>query len=299
VAIYSAVANSKLPRFESIALSVGAALVLGATMYLGDQRDDDALWAMFGAAALAAIFLGDSTRSHRAYVAEADLRAAQAEMSHAEEARRHVTEERLQIARELHDVVAHNISLINVQAGVAAHLMDQDPQQAREAFVNIKQASHETLQELRSMVGVLREPAEDAQKAPTAGLASIDGLIAAVREAGRDVELTVTGDRRFLPSTVDVSAYRILQEALTNAVKHAPTSKIRVHLDYGAETVTVEVMNDVAPASRASERERGAESGGFGIIGMRERAQALGGQLEAGPDRSGGFRICAVLPLPA
>jgi signal transduction histidine kinase len=294
VAIYSAVAASTLPRVQSLFLAVGAAAVLAFGVVAGNHPRDDALWAMDAAWLLAAMFLGDASRSRRAYATEAELRAAQAEMSHAEEARRHVTEERLQIARELHDVVAHNISLINVQAGVAAHLMDTDPQQARDAFVNIKAASHETLQELRSLVGVLREPVDGPKLAPTVGLEALEGLIQAVREAGQQVEVSVTGSPRFLPSTVDVSAYRILQEALTNAVKHAPQSRIAVHIDYGADKVTVEVQNDGPVSPRAGAQD----VGGFGLIGMRERVQALGGRLEAGPDRNGGFTIRAELPLP-
>jgi signal transduction histidine kinase len=290
LAVYTAVSRSTLPRLPSIGLAVAGIVLLALALLSGDQPRDDAVWAMDAAWAAAAIFLGDATRSRRAFIAEAELRAAQAEVSHAEEARRHVTEERLQIARELHDVVAHNISLINVQAGVAAHLLEQNPQQAREAFVNIKQASHETLEELRAMVGVLREPLEGAKLRPTTGLAATDTLAQAVREAGQEVHLTLTGNRRALPSSVDLSAYRILQEALTNAVKHAPGAEIEVRIDFGADALSLEVSNEWP----SSQRE---ETGGFGIVGMRERAQALGGRLEAGPDGAGRFKVRAVLPL--
>jgi signal transduction histidine kinase len=239
----------------------------------------DAAWAV------AAIFLGDSVRSRRAY-------ALESERSREEEGRRRVSEERLQISRELHDVVGHNIALINVQAGAGAHVLYKDPSKAQEAFTNIRQASHETLQELRSMVGVLREPVAAESREPTVGMDALDQLIRGIADAGQEIELKVTGDRQHLSGVVDLSAYRILQEALTNTVRHAPKAKVNVAVDYKDDVVTLEVTND-----RGAEGNPRLPGGGHGLVGMRERATAIGGQLDAGPQPDGGFRVKAVLPV--
>jgi signal transduction histidine kinase len=157
------------------------------------------------------MLLGDNTRSRRALVLEAERRAEDAEHSREEHALRRVSEERLQIARELHDVVAHNIALINVQAGVSAHLRERDPERVQEAFEIIKRVSHATLEEMRALVGVLRAPVEGDWVAPTIGLEGLHGLVESMREAGVDVALEVAGAGA-VPSTVSLSAFRILQE---------------------------------------------------------------------------------------
>jgi signal transduction histidine kinase len=286
VAIYTTVADSRLTRLQAIAVSLGAGAILGAAIIYSDLPRQNANWAMDAAWILAAIFLGDSVRSRRAYELEA-------ERTRDEEHRRRLSDERVRIARELHDVVGHNISLITVQAGAGEHVLYKDQAQAREAFANIRNASHETMQELRSMVGVLRDASPNGapQTVPTQGLDALDSLIKAVTDAGQEVELSVRGRRHALPGVVDLSAYRILQEALTNAVRHAPHSRVQVNVNYTTDGVSLEVTN-----GRGDEPPTRDTGGGLGLVGMRERVQAIGGKLEAGPSTDGGFTVKAVLP---
>ena len=219
--------------------------------------------------------------------------------SRAEEARRRASEERMRIAQELHDVLAHNISLINVQAGVALHLMDERPEQVRTALTSIKQASKEALSELRSVLDVLRQGGDELPRAPVAGLDDLDGLLARAREAGLDVRLEVEGTPVPLPPEVDLAAFRIVQEALTNVTRHAGTRRASVRIAYRGEDVTVQVDDD-GHGGTGARNGTGPEGGGNGIRGMQERALALGGELEAGPrgEAAGtGFRVRARLPL--
>ncbi|HET7720178.1 MAG TPA: sensor histidine kinase [Acidimicrobiales bacterium] len=207
-----------------------------------------------------------------------------------EEARRRAGEERLRIARELHDVLAHNISLINVQAGVALHLMDEQPDQARTALTAIKAASKDALGELRSVLEVLRHLDEGAPRAPTAGLEDLDRLVSGATAAGIDVRVVTSGTPRPLPPSVDLAAFRIVQEALTNVTRHAGQATATISLAYSDGGLTVSVEDDGRGVN-------GAGTGtGNGIRGMKERAAALGGQVEAGPKPDGGFRVTASLP---
>jgi signal transduction histidine kinase len=220
-------------------------------------------------------------------------RAAERHRMRAEEERRRASEERLRIARELHDVLAHSISMINVQAGVALHLMDEHPEQARTALTAIKEASKEALSEVRSVLGVLRRVDEGAPLTPAAGLDRIDDLVSHARLAGIAVNVRITGGHRVLPAGADLAAFRIIQEALTNVTRHAgPGVTATVRLSYGDGELALEVEDD----------GRGAPgdlpAGGNGIAGMRERVTALGGDLSAGPRDNGGFRIRARLPAP-
>ena len=214
-------------------------------------------------------------------------RIAEAMRGRAEAERRRAGEERLRIAQELHDVVAHHISLINVQAGVALHLVDTKPEQTATALAAIKDASKEALVELRSIVGVLRDSSEQAPRAPVPGLARLDELVSRTAQAGLDVRTVVQGASRPLPSQVDAAAYRIIQESLTNVVRHAHASRATVRVGYGDTAVTVQVDDDGTGGVPGPE--------GNGITGMRERATALGGGFEAGP-AAGGFRVTARLP---
>lgn len=224
---------------------------------------------------------------------------------HAEEGRRRASEERLGFARELHDVLAHNISLINVQAGVALHLIDTQPEQARDALAAIKDASKETLRELRATLGVLRQVDENAPRAPAPSLARLDDLIARVTAAGLTVRTQVTGTPMALPPRVDLAAYRIVQEALTNVYRHAGPVTATVLVSYTDDELVVQVDNDAAAhLSGSAGAATGAGTGqpapgagaGAGIAGMRERAESLGGELQAGPRPGGGFRVLARLP---
>jgi signal transduction histidine kinase len=208
-----------------------------------------------------------------------------------EEERAQHQEERLRIARELHDVLAHNVSLMNVQAGVALHLLDQQPQRARPALEAIKQASSDTLREVRSVLGILRRPDERPPRAPTPGIAGVEELISRATAAGIPVRSEISGEPRVMPASVDLAVYRIVQEALTNVARHADPAAAVVRLSYGEKAVTVEVDDDGAPVSGRN------GVGGSGIAGMRERALALGGEFSAGPRPDAGFRVRAQLPL--
>jgi signal transduction histidine kinase len=225
--------------------------------------------------------------------------AAEVVRTREEEARRRASEERLRIARELHDVVAHSISLINVQASTALHLIDERPEQARTALAAIKQASKEALGELRSVVDVLRQSDEAPPRAPAPSLARLEELVSGVRAAGLEVLTKVEGDQRPLPAPVDLAAFRIVQEALTNVHRHAGAATATVHVAYGKRDLTVRVDDDGrggASGGRGASSD-GTSGGGAGIPGMRERVAALGGELEAGPRGEGGFRVLARLPL--
>ena len=218
-------------------------------------------------------------------------RAIERVQARAEEARHRASEERMRIARELHDVLAHNISLINVQAGVALHLIDERPEQARSALAAIKQASNEALGELRSVLDILREGHESPPRAPTSGLARLDDLISKTEAAGLQVKTQVAGTPRPLSPKLDLAAFRIVQEALTNVRRHAGDALATVRINYGERDLTVEVDDDGIGA------EPPTFGGGKGIAGMRERVTALDGDLEAGPRPGGGFRVHARLPL--
>jgi signal transduction histidine kinase len=217
-------------------------------------------------------------------------RAAESRQARREEARRRADEERLRIARELHDVLAHNISLINVQSGVALHLIDERPEQARTALEAINAASADALREVRAALNVLRGSKEEPPRTPTPGLARLDELVASAATAGVGVSLEVQGDRHPLPASVDLAAFRIVQESLTNIVRHAAAGSVKVQLTYGNGDLTLQIDDD-------GRGDVGQSGGGSGIAGMRERATALGGELEAATQPSGGFRVRARLPI--
>jgi signal transduction histidine kinase len=243
----------------------------------------------------AAWLLGHFVGRRRAYTAQLE-QTAELERTRAEQARRAVAEERLRLARELHDVVAHSISVIAVQSGVGAHVASTQPEEAAKALAAIETTSRAALTELRRLLGVLRQDDEPkGSLAPVPGLDDLDGLLAEVGKAGLAVRLQVEGTPSPLPAGVDLSAYRIVQEALTNVVKHAGPAHAQVTIRYRDQEVTVEVTDDgrgvAAPTGDGQARV------GHGLIGMRERVQVFGGDLEAGPRPGGGFRVAARLPL--
>ncbi|MEU8223914.1 sensor histidine kinase [Kribbella sp. NPDC048915] len=207
-----------------------------------------------------------------------------------EEELRRAGEERLRIAQELHDVVAHHISLINVQASTALHLVDRQPEQAAPALSAIKDASKEALVELRSIVGVLRQSDESAPRQPVAGLDHLDHLISRTERAGLEVHKIVHGDPRPLPTGLDRAAFRIVQESLTNVVRHARATSATVRIQYGERALVLQVDDN-------GESLAGAPNEGNGISGMRERATALGGTLTANRTPTGSLRITATLPI--
>ncbi|MGH3287159.1 MAG: sensor histidine kinase, partial [Streptosporangiaceae bacterium] len=207
--------------------------------------------------------------------------------------RRHQSEERLRIARDLHDVIGHNISLINVQASMGLDLIDSQPQQARAALSAIKLASKEALEELRTMLTTLRHDDDVAPRSPVPGLDRLPELIELTRAAGLTVDVEVAGTARPLPAGVHLAAYRIIQESLTNVARHARQARVTVRVTYDDADVHVEI-DDNGPALSPGASAIGT---GSGITGMRERATALGGDLSAGFRRSGGFRVSARLPV--
>ena len=241
-----------------------------------------------------AVFLGTAHFSRRAYLAELEQRARYLEETREEEARRRVAEERLRIARDLHDVIAHGIATIHMQSGAALHVLDRQPEQAKPALTAIKQLSKQTLDELRSTVGVLRDD-EDAPLAPTPGLDQLDTLIDNARGAGVTVNVDCEPRPAPLPVAVDVAAFRIVQEALTNVMRHAGSNvTATVTVRHSADEVRVEVVDDGRGAASSADAERSA---GHGIAGMSERAITVGGHVAAGPHPGGGFRVLAQLPL--
>jgi signal transduction histidine kinase len=221
-------------------------------------------------------------------------RAAATRASRQLDQRRQQSEERLRIARDLHDVIGHNISLINVQASVGLDLMDSQPERARAALTAIKSASKEALQELRTMLTPLRGDDDDvAPRSPAPGLARLPELIELTRAAGLGVEVEITGTAPPLPAAVHLAAYRIIQESLTNVARHAGRARVTVRVTYDDADVHVEI-DDHGTASAEGPAAIGT---GSGITGMRERATALGGDLSAGFRRGGGFRVSARLPV--
>jgi signal transduction histidine kinase len=208
--------------------------------------------------------------------------------------------ERLRIARDLHDVIGHNISLINVQAAVGLDLMDSRPEQARASLAAIKTVSKEALDELRTMLVALRQAGEDVPRAPAPGLERLPELLDLTRAAGLSVTEEVTGDQRPVPPAVAVAAYRIVQESLTNVARHAGLATALVRLSYQPEHLLVEVVDDGRAPNGKLPADNGGGSGGgsgSGIAGMRERAATVGGRLDAGPLPGGGFAVVADLPL--
>jgi signal transduction histidine kinase len=254
-------------------------------------------WVFFRiAASIMAAALGESVRSRAAGALE---RARQAERTREEEARSRVDAERLRIAREVHDTVAHAIAIINVQAGVTAYVLDQRPERAREALTTIERTSAQALHEMRTVLGVLRD--SDNGRVPNPGLGQVNELAAVAREAGLDVKLEVRSSTEPLPSPVDHTAYRILQESITNVIRHVGPTRVTVALDYGGDVLEVRVTDegggDSSAAAAGSVDGGRAGEPGRGIVGMRERCRLLGGELVAGPRPCGGFEVRARLPL--
>ena len=252
--------------------------------WLPPSGDPEASWGqelVIAAWVVAIVTLAELVRTRREQWTRERAERAQA-------ARRRADEERLRIARELHDVLAHSISVINVQAGVGLALLDSDPEQARTALTTIKAASKEALGEVRQVLDTLRTPG-DAPRAPAPGLDRLPELVEQAASAGLTVE--VEGEPPRLPPGTDLAAFRIVQEALTNVVRHSGSRHARVHVDHDPEALRLRIDDD-GPAT-------GADAGGSGngLAGMRERAAALGGTIEAGPRTDGGFRVLAVLPL--
>ena len=237
------------------------------------------------------VVFAEFTRLRHDYVAAVTARAEYAERNREEEARHRVAEERARIARELHDVVAHHLALANAQAGTAAYLARTRPDQVEGILTELAVTTSAALRELKATVGLLRHPDdENSPLEPAPGLGQLPELTAAFASAGLDVEVTVDGERQELSPGVDLTAFRIVQEAVTNVSKHATAKTAAVRLAYGTDRLTITVDND-AGATSANRSE------GFGILGMRERAESAGGRFQAGPRPGGGFTVTTELPI--
>ncbi|WP_018548005.1 sensor histidine kinase [Streptomyces sp. LaPpAH-108] len=244
--------------------------------------------------------LGDSMRTRRAYFAQLEERAARLEKEREAQSKVAVAAERARIARELHDVVAHNVSVMVVQADGAAYVLDAAPDQAKKALETISSTGRQALAEMRRLLGVLRtgEHQESGEYVPQPDVGQIDDLVAQCRDSGLPVDFKVEGTPRPLPSGVELTAYRIVQEALTNTRKHGgPEAGASVRLVYFDDGLGLLVEDDGKGAPHELYEEGGADGQGHGLIGMRERIGMVGGTLDAGPRPGGGFRISALLPL--
>jgi signal transduction histidine kinase len=251
-----------------------------------------------------ALLLAETVRFRGGQMAEYARAQAEASRARQEQSRRQASDERLQIARELHDVLGHHLSLINVRAGVGLHLIDSRPEEARAALEAIKTASAEALHEVRGVLSALapndpERPSPAAPRTPTPGLADVSALADDARAAGLPVSVDITGRPTPVPAAVDRAAYRIVQEALTNVRRHAgPDARATVALGYADGELRIRVENSGAPLdSAAISADGGVDGAGNGIPGMRERATALGGTLTARARPEGGFQVDAVLPL--
>ena len=288
VALYTV---ASLTRREHSLAALGAAILAMAAIILSQSPNGDKTTVLGNVAVLGVTwFLGESQRARRVYVAQLEQRTAELESARDELARSAVAEERLRIARELHDVVAHSMGMIAVQAGVGAHVIDTRPADAKRSLEVIEGASKSALGELRRMLGLLRSTDEQTDTAPSPGLEGVPRLVEEVRGAGLDVELSLDPPPRPVAAGVGLTIYRIVQEALTNVVRHAGARRARVAVWFAQDRARVEVTDDGSGGPAAPE-------GGHGIPGMRERVSMHGGTLDARPLAEGGFIVSATIPL--
>ena len=245
----------------------------------------------------AALLLGESVRSNRELLDVHAARAAQAEADREREAARRVEEERLRIAREMHDILAHTVSGINVQAGVAVEAIEARPDVAREAMRQVRALGLDALQELRATVAVLRDGEAPESPHPTPHLDQLDDLLERTRRAGTDATLVRDTGTRKLSAPVELATYRIVQEALTNVVRHADAANVAVSVTCENDALIIEVTDDGSIRDQCLSQDASAPRPGFGLVGMAERAAAVGGEVGHGPMPGGGFRVRAVLPL--
>ncbi len=297
---YSVAASSTLRRASAGLAIIWAAVVV---LRLGNTPGFDGFAAGTNLAFMSVAWgAGLAVRARRETV-EATVREAEGRADvERQRAGRMVAEERLRIAQELHDVVAHSMSVIAVQAGVGAHVVDHRPDQAKVALEAISDTARSTLTELRRLLGVLRDDDGSRSHAPAPGLSDVARLVDDVRAAGVPISLAIVGETHHLSAGVELSAYRIVQEALTNVIKHAgPTKRVDVHVIHTRDATSIEVVDDGRGAAARPYTSAGAgqSDGGHGLLGMRERVDMWGGTLETGPIDGGGYRVRASLPNAA
>lgn len=300
LAVYSAAAHGR-PRSRDAVCAVCLVAVMGelwreATIVYPPDMPNLLLNQILAMSLNLALFcamwaLGAALGSGRRRARELLERTLELEREREENARRAVFQERVRIARELHDVVAHHVSMMGVQAGAGRVVIDRDPVKAKEALAAIEGSSRHAVMELHRLLGFLRQASDPDPLASQPGLEQLESLAANMSDAELTVALSVEGERRPLPATIDVSAYRIVQEALTNVLKHADASRVDVHLRYWPDELELEIVDDGHGNGASS-----STPGGLGLIGMRERAALHGGQLKAGPAAGGGFAVRAKLP---
>ena len=268
-----------------VVLVVVVLLVAPQTMQFGELATNAALF-------IGAFALGRSAHDRRRTLALLRERGELAERAQAEEAGRAVADERLRIARELHDVLAHSLGVIALQAGVGAHVIDTDPIEAKATLTAVAQRSRTALTEVRRILGALREKHDDPGYSPMPGLDAVGDLAAELTTAGLPVQVRIEGDRGHIPAALDLTAYRLVQESLTNVVKHAGPAHAQVTVRYQTDAVTIEVVDDGHPAAATRDRA----NPGHGQLGMRERVAVFGGSLTTGAPPDGGYRVTARLP---
>jgi signal transduction histidine kinase len=290
-------AKAWAPTAASTAVFLVTAFHHSRTVHVGHGlgQPSGTIAALFVSWAVGALLLGGSVRGRRAERAVLEERARHLAESREEEARRRVAEERVRIARDLHDSVAHSMASISVQAGVGAHVLDERPEDARAALLAIKRASGNALAELRATLSMLRS-SEAAPRASAAGLDRLPSLVESSRAAGLPVDVMIEGDARPLPPAVDTAAFRIVQESLTNAIRHAGPARATVAVRHRGDGVEIEVTDDGRGAVVGNGDADNA-GGGHGLAGMRERVALLGGELSAGARGSGGYRVWVWFPL--
>lgn len=288
--VYSAAAHtSGRDTYLAGAIIVAGQLIgYGPTLGSGGLQQAFGEWVFFALAWA----LGKTLRWRQLRGDRLEARTLELEAAREQQVRAAVSEERAQIARELHDVVAHSVSLMVLQAGAARQALDLQPERARESLRSVEATGRTAMSELRRMLGVLRKPGEADDLTPQPSLRHLDLLIAQMRQAGLEVDLDVQGSTETAPPGVDLAAYRIVQEGLTNVLKHATRGRARVHIRGDAAEVEVAVENDGAPG-----RTSNGTGTGHGLIGMRERVNLYGGTFEAGPRPDGGFSVRARLPF--
>ncbi len=288
---------SRFGRRTALTALAGAEALLAVLLLAGPAFPGVGSWVLFAALLAAAWFLGDIVRRWQSAAAAHAERAAELERAREELARLAVGEERLRIARELHDVVAHTMTVIAMHAGTGRLASRRDPDAARKALEVVEESSRQALAEMRRLVTVLRDvDHRPAVEEPAPGLTDLHRLVAEVAAAGVSVDVTTEGDLARVPEGVSLAAYRIVQEALTNVVRHAGPTRARLSVVVGADRVRLEVGNE-ANGSVAAPAEPGRRR--HGLAGMRERATLYGGDLTAGPGPDGGWRVAGSLPFPA
>jgi signal transduction histidine kinase len=280
--------GSRAPVTTTVAVTAVTVAAYATALTLAEGKFSDRTLSSIAFVGVAAA-VGVAVRSQRAAVEAAEARARQAEATREEEADRRVTDERLRIARELHDVVAHHISVVNVQAGVARHLLESQPEQARNALTLVRQASRTVLSEMATVLGLLRTGEEETPTAPAPGLDVVGALVESMRRAGLAVTERSEGKPYELSEIADLAAFRVVQESLTNALKHG-TGTAEMVVSYSATAVVVEVRNRVRGHAPTS------QGGGHGLVGMRERVTSLGGRFTADAEPEGWFTVRAEIP---